>query len=274
MSWLKEAFEWVQERVEKAQKAQCYQTHGERSFRQTIVWPDGSREQFWKLREPKTQNVRTMASFIAALKLASDFATVEESGGTVVYVSLGKITARVTEMLENTSDPRDDKVVFVFDVHPLVTLAAKIGGGVLMGHADLRQMLASGFGEVAFTPHNLLDIVKTVQFSALSESESEQSRDLDKLGKRITSKVIGTEALPDRIVATFNPSVFFLNLTPRSIEFTLTPIPSEQKFRLGPVAGSLNRAISEADEELVKHVISEISGAGLKPAAVLAGFRE
>ena len=271
MSWLKEAFEWVQERVERAKDAESYDTHGSHSRRHTMIWPNGEREEFEKLRGPKTQNVKTIVAFATALKLAQDHA--DEGRGGVVYVTLGRITARPHEMIYE--DVPDDRILFPFDVHPLVALAGAINrGGANLSHADLRQMLSAQFGEVQFEPLNLLDLIKTVQFSALSENESEQSRDLDKLGKRLTAKVTGIEALPEKFTAEFHPSTLFPGLTTQKIEFALTPVPADQKFRLVPVAGSLSKAIAAAEDDLVQDVMTEIRAAGVEPAAVLAGHRD
>ncbi len=273
MSWLLDAFEWLQERVEKAKEADIVLTHGTHSRKHTVVWPSGEHTEIDRLRGPKYQNVRTISAFATALKLANDFSLVGDENKSVVYVMLGRITARPNEMVDE--DVPDDRILFPFEVHPLVALAGAIpANGAVLSHADLRQTLSAKFGDVQFEPLGLLDLIKTVQFSALSESESEQSRDLDKLGKRLTAKVTGIEALPEKFTAEFHPTTLFPGLTTRKIEFALTPILSEQKFRLVPVAGSLSKAITEAEDELVQHVRTEISAAGVKPAAVLAGYRD
>lgn len=262
---IREAMEWIQERVECAHEPETVETHGPHSRRRTIVWKDGTREVFDRLRPPKTQNVKTIVAFALACKLAG--------GKPVVYVTLGRIMARPNEV--STEDVPDDRIDFKFDIHPIIPILRNINeGGCVINHADLRLMLSSRFGDVAYEPSNLLDLIRTVQFSALSESESEQSRDLDKLGKRMTAKVTGIEALPEKFRVKFEPTLHFPEISRQFVDFALTPIPAEQKFRLIPVAGTLNKAITQAEDDLVDEVQAECLAAGVEPAAVLAGWRE
>lgn len=271
MTWLREAFEWVQDRCNEARSAQMVLTHGQHSKKHTVIWPSGEYTTIDRVRAPKVQHVKTINSFAEACRLAS---VLPGMSMPVIYVTLGKISARPSEMSE--LDNPDDRINFDFEVHPLVNLAKGISPthGCVMTHAELRLMLTARFGEVTFSPSNLLDLIRTVQFSALSETESDQARDLEKLGKRLTARVTGIEALPEKFSASFHATSLFPAIGNQEIAFDLTPIPSEQKFRLTPVAGSVVHAVALIEDDLVDQVQNEVIAAGVQPAAVLAGYRD
>ena len=263
---ISEAMQFIRDLVSETIAPDAISPKGNHSRARTIVWKDGSRTDVMAQRAPRTQNVKTLESFVTAVEMT------ELSRSVVVYCQLGEIAARPAELNNDTADEPDDRIVFKFDVHPLLGLLKKTPGPVELSHSALMEHLKFYLGDVTFSPDTLLDTLRVVNFSALSESESESAKDLVKLGKRVTSLVAGLDKVPDMFSVQFQPTPAF-PLAEQSIAFGLIAKPDFALFRLTPKAGSAAKAIAAAENGLCQLLKTALGGEE-STAIVLAGWRD
>lgn len=264
-----DALQWLRDRVEKEREVEIIKPRGAHSRRNTLIWPNGDSEEIMQTPPPLKRNVKTLESFVASAKLDD----AGPNAGAVVYCQLGVIVGRPHEGIARCDDVPDDETVFMFDEHPLLKLCYQNPVGWTKDHKQTVRLLTVDFGVVQYEPSNLVDLLRVVNFSALSENESEQSREMEKVGKRLTAKVSGIDALPEMFSVTVVPSLHFPGLTPRTVEMQLQPLPSESAFRITPVAVSASKATADAEQEIVEKVAKALKAAGVSVEAVLAGSR-
>lgn len=253
----------------KTGTAQILNPHGEHSRKIETLYPDGSRQETTCLRAPRTQQVTTLDSFVTALKMLRQGDAAEDC---VVSCRLGQIVARPHELSDD--DRPQDSVVWKFPKHPFVDWLAQVGTSVKKSAGDLRTLLRVGLGEVLLGPAELIQKLTLVNFDENSELTDEDTDNMRRIGKTITAKVRGLDAVPDKFRVTFPPSPFFPDLSLATVEIGLRAVPEDSLFLLTPKAGDLALVIAAAEDEIVEVVSNRLDRAGVAVAAVLAGWRD
>ena len=250
--------------------AQILKPAGDHSRKIETLYPDGSKEITTCLRPARVQAVTTLDSFITALQMLDQGA--DKTSGCVVSCRLGQIVARPFELSDD--DQPQDSILWKFPKHPFVEWLAEVGKSVKKSAGDLRTLLRVGLGEVFLDPADLVQKLMLVNFEENSELTDEDTDNMRRIGKTITAKVRGIDAVPDKFRVTFPPSPFFPDLSPATVEIGLRAVPEESLFLLTPKAGDLAIVIAAAEDEIVSTVASRLDRAVIDVAAVLAGWRD
>ncbi len=253
----------------KTGTAQVLKPSGEHSRQIETLYPDGATKTTTCLRAARVQQVTTLDSFVAALHMIN---AKGELPSCVVSCRLGQIVARPFELSD--VDQPQDSIIWKFPKHPFVDWLSEVGRSVKKSAGDLRTLLRVGLGDVELDPFDLIQKLTLVNFDEDSVLTDEDTDNMRRVGKTITAKVRGVDAVPDKFRVTFPPSPFFPDLSPATVEIGLRAVPEDSLFLLTPKAGDLALVIAAAEDEIVSVIETRIDRAGVEVAAVLAGSRD
>lgn len=159
-------------------------------------------------------------------------------------------------------EDRRHRVTMSLHSSPQMVTLAKMEANGLFKQRDLILLLRTTFKSCLGPAGNIIEVLRKISFQHNKEGGSEVLRGKSSVGASLRSELTGTGALPEYV--TLDVPVFdagSLALITAKVECVLDPEEQTESFRLQPLPGQIEKAITAGEESLRVSIEQLLEGA-------------
>lgn len=156
---------------------------------------------------------------------------------------------------------RRHRATMTLAMSPQVNQLVKLEGNPLHKQRELILMLRTVFKNCLGPAGNIIDLLRKVTFSHSKEGGSEVQRGKSSIGASLRAELSGAGVLPEYV--TLDVPIFeagSLALVTSRVECVLDPEEQTESFRLQPLPGQIEAAVTAGEEKLRVLIETKLEG--------------